>query len=269
MRAIELLCIALMVALIAPSAVAASNNVTNASNVTDFSFLDETIQEELNVTNTPGCAVAIVSGDKIVYAKGFGVANVETGQPVTPETLFMIGSTTKQFTAYTLISMAEEGKVDINKPVGYYIKDLSPRLSNVTASQLLSHTAGLKEESGDYEKERFDVESGLEEYIRTLNDSSFFTDPGEVFSYSNTGFSLAGYLAQIVGEKPYPDAVDEKVFKPVGMNNSTFYLETAVTHPMSMGHTGNTSAKVEVYRPFEEDVPLWPAGFFSSPMSMI
>ncbi|WP_292391933.1 hypothetical protein [Methanosarcina sp. UBA5] len=74
MRAIELLYIALMVALIAPSAVAASNNITYASNVTDFSSLDKTIQEELNVTNTPGCAVAIVSGDKIVYAKGFGVA---------------------------------------------------------------------------------------------------------------------------------------------------------------------------------------------------
>lgn len=121
MRAIEPLCIALMVVLIAPSAVAASN-LTNASNVTDFSSLDKTIQEELNVASTPGCAVAIVSGDKIVYAKGFGVANVETGQPVTPETLFMIGSTTKPFTAYTLLSMAEEGKVDINKPVGYYKK---------------------------------------------------------------------------------------------------------------------------------------------------
>lgn len=264
MRAIELLCIALMASVIAPSAVAASNNVTNASNVTDFSSLDDTIQEELNVTNTPGCAVTIVSGDKIVYAKGFGVANVETGQPVTPETLFMIGSTTKQFTAYTLLSMAEEGKVDINKSVGYYIKDLSPRLSNVTASQLLSHTAGLKEDSGDYEKDKWDVESGLEEYIRTLNDSSFFTDPGEIFSYSNTGFSLVGYLAQTVEGKPYPDAVDERILKPVGMNKSTFYLETAVTHPMSMGHIGNSSINVTVYRPFEEDVPEWPAGYLFS-----
>ncbi|HII91235.1 MAG TPA: beta-lactamase family protein [Methanosarcina sp.] len=69
--------------------------------------MHKTIQEELNVTNTPGCAVFIVSGEKIVYSKGFGVANVEIGQPVTPETLFMIGSTTKPFTAYTLLPMAE------------------------------------------------------------------------------------------------------------------------------------------------------------------
>ncbi|HWQ48500.1 MAG TPA: serine hydrolase domain-containing protein [Methanosarcina sp.] len=121
MRAINILCIALMAFVIAPSAVGASN-LTNASNVIDFSSLDKTIQEELNVTNTPGCAVAIASGDKIVYAKGFGVANVETGQPVTPETLFMIGSTTKPFTAYTLLSTVEEGKVNINKPVGLGLK---------------------------------------------------------------------------------------------------------------------------------------------------
>jgi CubicO group peptidase (beta-lactamase class C family) len=261
MKGIEILC-ALMAALIAPSALAASN-------VTDFSALDKAIQEELNVTNTPGCAVAIVSGDKIVYAKGFGVANVETRQPVTPVTLFLIGSTTKAFTAYTLLSLAEEGKLDTSKPVGNYIKDLNPRLSNLTASQLLSHIAGLKELSGDIEKECLDFESGLEAYIRTLNDSSSFTDPGEVFSYSNTGFSLAGYLAQIVGGTPYPDAVEDRVLKPLGMNNSTFYLEMAVTHPMSMGHIGNASTKVTVMRPFEECVPIWPAGFlFSNVLDM-
>jgi CubicO group peptidase (beta-lactamase class C family) len=249
--------VVLMAALIAPSTVAASN-------VTDFSSLDKAIQEELNVTNTPGCAVAIVSGDKIVYAKGFGVTNVKIGQLVTSETLFMIGSTTKAFTAYTLLSLAEEGKVDINKPVSNYIKDLSPRLSNLTVSQLISHTAGLKDSSGDPLKEKWNVESGLEDYIRTLNDSSFFTDPGEIFSYSNTGFSLAGYLAQIVVGKPYPDIVDERVLKSLGMNNSTFYLEMAVTHPMSMGQVRNTSANVSIDLLFEENVPRWPAAFLFS-----
>jgi CubicO group peptidase (beta-lactamase class C family) len=262
MRGIEILCAVLMTALIAPSAFAAAN-------ATDFSVLDKAIQEELNVTNTPGCAVAIVSGDKIVYAKGFGVANVETRQPVTPETLFLIASTTKPFTAYTLLSLAEDGKLDINKTVGNYIKDLNPRLSNLTASQLLSHNAGLKVLPGDIEKECLDFESGLEAYIRALNDSCFFTDPGEVFSYSNTGFSLAGYLAQIVGGKPYPDAVGDRILKPLRMNNSTFYLEMAVTHPMSMGHIGNASTKVTVQRPFEECVPAWPSGFlFSNVLDM-
>jgi CubicO group peptidase (beta-lactamase class C family) len=259
MSGMELLCSILMAVMIAPSAFAASN-------VTDFSALDKAIQEELNVTNTPGCAVAIVSDNKIVYAKGFGLANVETGQPVTPETLFLIGSTTKALTAYTLLSLAEEGKVDIKKPVGNYIKCLSPRLSSLTAGQLLSHTAGLKDisEPGKAMKECFDVESGLGGYIRNLNDSSFFTYPGEVFSYSNTGFSLAGYLVQIVGGKPFPDAVDEMVLKPLGMNNSTFHLEMAVTHSMSMGHIGDASTGMKVMRPFEYCVPLWPAGYLFS-----
>lgn len=255
----KILCAVLMIALTASPAFAASN-------VTDFSALDKAIQEELNITNTPGCAVAIVSDNKIVYAKGFGVANVESGQPVTPDTLFMIGSTTKAFTSYTLLSLTEERKVDINKPIGNYIKGLSPRLSNLTASQLLSHTAGLKDiyEPKKAEKECFDVESGLGEYIQNLNDSSFFTDPEDVFSYSNTGFSLAGYLVQTVGEKPFPDVVDDRVLKPLGMNNSTFYLEMAVTHPMSMGHIGDRSTKMKVMRPFQYCVPIWPAGYLFS-----
>ncbi len=263
MRAIEVLCISLISVLIAQPTLAASN-------ITDFSDLDKVIQEELNMTNTPGCAVAIVSDNKIVYAKGFGVANIETGQPVTPDTLFLIGSTTKAFTAYTLLSLAEEGTVDTNKPIGTYIKDLSPRLSNLTASQLLSHTAGLKDISNPDKavKECFDVESGLGKYIRSLNDSSFFTDPGDVFSYSNTGFSLAGYLIQIVGGRPFSDAMDERILKPLGMNNSTFHLEMAVTHPMSMGHIVNTP-KVRVMRPFQYCVPIWPAGYlFSNVLDM-
>lgn len=259
MRAIEILCILLISISIAQPALAAAN-------ITDFSELDKTIQEELNSTHTPGCAVAIISDNKVVYARGFGVANVETGQPVTPETLFLIGSTTKAFTAYTLLSLAEEGKVDINKPLGIYIKDLSPMLSNLTASQLLSHTAGLKDisEPDKAIKACFDVNSGLGEYIHSLNDSSFFTDPGEVFSYSNTGYSLAGYLAQNAGEKPFPDEVDERVLKPLGMNSSTFYLEMALTHPMSMGHISK-----KVMRPFQYCAPLWPAGYlFSNVLDM-
>ncbi|HWQ19145.1 MAG TPA: serine hydrolase domain-containing protein [Methanotrichaceae archaeon] len=255
MRGIEILCTVLMAALIAPSA--------SASNVTDFSPLDKAIQEELKVTNTPGCAVAIISDNKVVYAKGFGVANVESGQPVTPETLFLIGSTTKAFTAYTVLSLAEGGKVDINKPAGNYIEGMSPRLSNVTVHQLLSHTAGLKELSWP-DDIKWDVESGLEERIRSFNDTLFFSEPGDVFSYSNEGFSLAGYLAQTVGGTPYSEAVAERVLKPVGMNNSTFYLETAVTHPMAVGHAGNASEKLTVMRPFEEYAYLWPAGFLFS-----
>ncbi len=255
MRGMEILCVMLMAAITASSA--------SSSTVTDFSQLDKAIQEELKTTNTPGCAVAIVSGDKIVYAKGFGVANLETDQPVKPETLFMIGSTTKMFTAYTLLSVAENGKLDINKPIGNYIKGLSPKLSGVTASELLSMTAGLKDISSVPQDGKWDYQSGLEKYVRSLNDSMLFTEPGEIFSYSNPGFSTAGYLTEIVSGKPYADAVKERVLGPLGMNNSTFHLEEAVTYPMSVGHDDFTG-KIRVQRPYDEVTPMWPGGFLIS-----
>ncbi|HPJ85257.1 MAG TPA: serine hydrolase domain-containing protein [Methanothrix sp.] len=243
--------------------------VGSASNAIDFSSLDKTILEELNETNTPGCAVAIVSGDEVVYARGFGLANVETGLAVTPKTLFLIGSTTKPFTAYTVLSMAEEGMLDINDPVGNYIKGLSPRLSNITAAQLLSHTAGLKDPYPFSETGKWDVESGLEDYVKVMNDTLFFSEPGEIFSYSNGGYSLAGYTAQTLGGKPYPETVEERVLKPLGMNSTTFYLEMAVTYPMSLGYIGDESGNVTVMRPFEEYVFMWPAGFlFSNVLDM-
>ena len=73
----------------------------------DFTQLEKVALEELKETNTPGAAVAVVSGDRLVFAKGFGVANIETGAPVTPDTLFRIGSVTKMFTAAVLVTLAD------------------------------------------------------------------------------------------------------------------------------------------------------------------
>ena len=93
----------------------------------DFSLIERSATEELATLKIPGASVAIVSGDKLIFARGFGVANVETGEPVRPEMLFRLGSTTKMFTAAALVGLAVEGKVDLNAPIGRYITQLAPR----------------------------------------------------------------------------------------------------------------------------------------------
>lgn len=80
----------------------------------DFAELEKTIEAELKETKTPGAALAIVSGDKIVYAKGFGITSVEAGNPVSTDTLFRMGSTTKMFTAAALVSLADAGKIKLD-----------------------------------------------------------------------------------------------------------------------------------------------------------
>src|SRR3989442_13891595 len=88
----------------------------------DFTQLEKTVLEELKETNSPGATVAIVSGDGIVYSKGFGISNVETGAPMTPDMLFRIGSTTKMFTATALVTLAEEGRIKLEEPIENYVK---------------------------------------------------------------------------------------------------------------------------------------------------
>ncbi len=113
----------------------------------DVTQLEKVTLEELKETNTPGAAVAAVSGDRLVFAKAFGAANIETGAPVTPDTLFRVGSVTKMFTAAVLVTLAEQGQINLDEPISKYVKGLNPKLSLVTAYQLMSHTAGMTDES--------------------------------------------------------------------------------------------------------------------------
>src|ERR1700752_645398 len=111
----------------------------------DYSALDAVIAAELKDKHTPGAVVAVISNDKVVYAKAFGLANVETNTPMEKDMLFRIGSTTKMFTAAALVRLSESGKIKLNEPIGNKVKGLSPRLSQVTPHFLLSNSAGVND----------------------------------------------------------------------------------------------------------------------------
>src|SRR6266404_5544448 len=115
---------------------------TPAQQADKFSRLEQAVLAELNARGIPGAAVVVVHGDRIVFQKGFGIGNVETKEPVSPDMLFKINSATKMFTSAALVTLSEDGKIDLNAPVGRYLSGLSPKLSQITAHQLLSHTAG-------------------------------------------------------------------------------------------------------------------------------
>jgi CubicO group peptidase (beta-lactamase class C family) len=223
----------------------------------DFGELERVVRAELREKNVPGAAVAVVSGDRIVFAKGFGVANVETNAPVTPDTLFQIGSITKTFTAVAVLTLAEEGKLKLDAPIGDYAKGLSPKLARVTLHQLLSHTAGIKDEPDEYGGQD---ESMLASYLRSWKDDYALFDAGEVFSYSNSGFALAGFVVQEAAGKPYADLMAERVFQPLGMARTTFRPTVAMTYPLAVGHQAKHGEKPFVVRPLPHDARLYPAG---------
>ena len=116
----------------------------------DFGAIEQSARAELARLNVPGASIAIVRGGQVIFSKGFGTANVETGEPVRPEMLFRLGSTTKMLTATALVGLAVEDKLDLNAPIGKYIGGLPPKLSRITANQLLTHTAGIHDEAPMY-----------------------------------------------------------------------------------------------------------------------
>jgi len=231
----------------------------------DFSNLAAVVRKELQDTNTPGAAVAVIQGDRVLLARGFGVADVETGEAIRPEMLFRLGSTTKMFTAAAVVLLAEQGKLSLDEPIGRHIAGLTPKLASLTANQLLSHTSGILDEApmfGSHDDE------ALKREVAKWEDDRFFAEPGQVYSYSNPGYWLAGLLAETVGGKPFADQVAASIFGPLGMLRTTFRPTVAMTYPLAQGHD-LVDGKPRIIRPSANNAASWPAGsIFSSVMDL-
>jgi CubicO group peptidase (beta-lactamase class C family) len=224
----------------------------------NFGELETTVNAELKATNTPGAAIAVVLGDRVVFAKGFGVANIETGTPVTPDTLFRIASTTKMLTAAALVALAEQDKIKLDEPIGKYVKGLRPKLSQLTIHQLLTHTSGLRDSASYYGPHDDDA---LAIFVRSWTDDYLIANPGEIYSYSNIGYGLAAFVLETVTGKPFADAIKEILFQPLGMRRTTLRPIEAMTYPLSQGHeilSGQTIPSV--VRPFADDSRYWANG---------
>lgn len=225
----------------------------------DLGELDKIALEELKKSNTPGAAIAIVSGDRLVYEKGVGAADIETGGPVTPAMLFRAGSITKMLTAAVLVGLANEGKIALDASLEKAVPGLAPRLARVTADQLLSHTAGLIDPARTCCAQE---ESALATEVRAARDEDyFFTQPGKVFSYSNTGYIVSGFLIEHLTGELYADAMQHRLFGPLGMKRTAFRPTVNMTWPLSQGHEAEGQARPTVVRPAVNNTGDWPAGF--------
>ena len=221
--------------------------------------LEKVALEELKKSNTPGAAIAIVTGDRLVFEKGLGVADIETMTPVTPAMLFRAGSITKMLTAAVLVGLADEGKIALDAPLEKAVPGLAPRLSRVTADQLLSHTAGLIDPARTCCAQE---ESALATEVRAYRDEDyFFTEAGKVFSYSNTGYIVSGFLIEQLSGELYADAMQHRLFGPLGMKRTAFRPTVNMTWPMSQGHEAEGRARSTLVRPAVNNTGDWPAGF--------
>ncbi len=221
--------------------------------------LDSAVLAQMAANQTPGVQVAVVYRGEVIYAKAYGVADIETGRPVTNATLFRIGSVTKMVTGAVAAELAEQGKLDLRAPISRYVPSLEgKRVGTVNTHQLLTHTAGWLDNAVAYGRMG---EGALGEVMREVSDTMFITEPGRVLSYSNPGYSMAGYVIERAAGERYGAVVDRMILRPTGMPHATFRPLEAMTRDYSQGHMGPPNARGQLVRPFTENTAQWAAGF--------
>lgn len=251
--------IALGVALLTGPRVAAQPAPSEA-----FARAEAAIRAEMQKAGIPGAAVAVVIDDRVAWVRGFGVASSDTDAPVTPDSLFQIGSVTKTFTAAAILSAARDGVVALDRPVSTYVSGLTPCVGQPTLRQLLSHTGGLIDEPAEFGPPG---EEGLAAYPRTWTSEYCLLAPGRAFSYSNSGVALAGLALQEAAKAPFADLMRARVLAPLGMTRTTFRPAEATAWPLAAGHRRTKAGAFEVVRPLANDARLWPAGTLYSSAS--
>ncbi|MBX3070828.1 MAG: beta-lactamase family protein [Thermomicrobiales bacterium] len=195
--------------------------------------------------DVPGAAVAVIDGGDVALASA-GVANVETGQAVTDDTVFAIGSITKVFTASLIMQLVEAGTIDLDRPVKHYLPDLElatdGQTAGVTVRHLLTHTSGI---AGDHIVETGPGSEGLKRYVESLRDIPVLHEPGNGFSYSNAAVILAGYLLEQHYGAPWPDLVRERIIEPLGQHSMVAFPQWAGDRPVVSPHRRGADGRPE------------------------
>ena len=232
--------------------------------------LDEFVTQAMKDWKVPGLAIAIVQGDKVILLRGYGYRDPEKQLPVTPNTLFAIGSITKSFTVTTLGMEMDEGKLDWDKPVRDFLptfKLYTPALTEeMVMRDLITHRSGLPR----HDLVWYSSDFSREDLIRRLQ----YLEPNKPlrakFQYNNLMFMTAGYVAGLLNGTSWEDAVSRRVFKPLGMTGTNFSeRETQNSPDFAQPYRKGRDLKAELKRiPFDQQCPdrcaMGPAGEINS-----
>ncbi len=225
-----------------------------------FEEVLDVARSSLDELSVPGVALGILSEGEEETA-GLGVTSLENPLEVTPDTLFQIGSITKTYTATAIMSLVEQGSVGLDEPVRAYLPDFKlveeDVAALVTIRHLLTHTGGWL---GDYFDDLGPGDDALARMVERIADVPQLTPLGEVWSYNNSGFYLAGRVIEVVTELPFEQALRELVLDPLGLESSFFFADEVITRRFVVGHTLNEQQETIVARPWSIGRAAHPAG---------
>lgn len=193
--------------------------------VGQWNGFEKYVNKMMESEKIPGVAVAVSENGKVIYQKGFGMRDLETNKPVTPETIFGVASITKSFTALAIMKLVEEGKLRLEDPVRKYLPNFQLKdcnfIDEITIHHLLSHTTGLGT------MERLEKLNGFDEHLSYVNgrNHTYLGKPGEFICYNNDMFLLLGAVIGRVTGEDYQDFIRKLVIEPLGMERTTYDIE--------------------------------------------
>ena len=181
--------------------------------------IDDFVRAQLLERHIPGAAIAVIKNGKIVKAEGYGLASVEFNVPATSETVFEIGSVSKQLTAAGIMLLVEDGKINLDEKISNYLPNTPESWSKVTVRNLLTHTSGVKTYTG---LSGFELSKRLnrDEFIKALSAYPLDFEPGASWNYSNSGYNFLGFIIESVSGKNYWNFMRERIFNPLGMTKT-------------------------------------------------
>ena len=241
---------------------APANRVPEMTAADIEAFLDGFVPQQISHDDIAGVTISVVKDGKLLFAKGYGYADVKTKKPVSAqETLFRPGSISKLFTWTAIMQLFEQGKLDLDRDVNEYLDFKIPDAFGkpITLKNIMTHTPGFEEQV----KDLFSVNPtspNLGQYLKTHIPGRIYP-PGTVPAYSNYATAIAGYIVERVSGKPFEQYIAENIFKPLNMGHSTFVqpLPAELAPLMSSGYR----LASDDAQPFEVVTPF-PAGSLSS-----
>src|SRR5579871_1072461 len=202
----------------------------------DLQAIDNYVAAQVRDKNYPGLSLTIVRDGKTVLTKGYGRRSLESEGRVEPDTMFAIGSVTKQFTCACIFLLAEDGKLSVEDKVAKYYPDLT-RAQDITLYDLMSHTSGYPDYYPlDFVDRRLKKTIAIDQLLAEYAGGKLDFEPGARWSYSNTGFLLLGRVIEKVSKEPMSQFLRRRIFEPLGMKHCAFDPET-VGAGMAQGYT--------------------------------
>lgn len=198
----------------------------------------------------PGAAVVIAQDGRVVYTGASGMADVAGKQAITPDTVFRLGSITKQFAAAVVLQLAAEGKLSLNDPLSKFFPDYPKPGADATVAQLLNHTVGIQSYTGI---PGWMIEANTnrayttDELIAVFRDLPAPFKPGERFQYNNSGYVLVGAVIEKVAGKPWHVAIEERITRPLGLTSIRYGVGEDRVAGMATGYTDGAAPAMKIH----------------------